>query len=122
MTDGGGGGNGADAGVGGDSGGDALAIGVAAVCVCGSRLTEGDRRKVTEPTELMEVSEVTAVETLWPLALPSSVSVEADRRNVSNGGEGDAGADGDVGGDSGAGALATGVAAVCVGGSRLTGG
>ena len=40
---------------------------------------------MVEATALMQVSEVTVVETLWPLALPLSVSVEADGQEVTDG-------------------------------------
>ena len=65
-----------------------------------------------------EVQEVTAVETPWLLLLLLSVSVEADSRRPV--GEVTDGGDGSAGGDGSGNALAAAVAAVCVGGGRLT--
>ena len=56
-----------------DGGADALATAVVVVCVDGSKLTE-----VTEAIGLMDVTEVMVVETLWPLPLLLSVSVDED--------------------------------------------
>ena len=71
-----------------------------------------------EAMVVTDVQEVTAVETPWLLLLLLSVSVEADSRRPV--GEVTDGGDGSAGGDGSGDALAAAVAAVCVGGGRLT--
>ena len=68
--------------------------------------------------ELMQVSAVTVVETLWPLLMLLSVSdapdMAAERTDVADGDEGGVSADRSVGGDGGGDALVTANAAVYV--------
>ena len=75
-----------------------------------------------EAAELMQVSAVTVVETLWPLLMLLSVSdapdMAAERTDVADGDDGGVSADRSVGGDGGGDALVTANAAVCGGGTR----
>ena len=61
----------------GGGGRDALATADAAVCVGGSRLTEVTE-KAMEAAKVTQLKEATVAETLWPLLMLVSVSVEPD--------------------------------------------
>ena len=56
---------------------DALATADAAVCVGGSRLTEVTEEAM-EAAKVTQLKEATVAETLWPLLMLVSVSVEPD--------------------------------------------
>ena len=72
-------GEGGDGSVGGDGGGDGLAGSVARVCVGADRRTKvTEVRWLTHAREVVEVSEVTVMETLWLALLLVVVSVQTD--------------------------------------------
>ena len=70
---------GGDGSVGGDGGGDGVAGSVACVCVGADRLTEvTEVRWLTDKREVIAVSEVTVLKTLWLPLLLVVASVQTD--------------------------------------------